>query len=369
MLWCGFFVGLGLHGYTPARAIPIAIAVGVGMYMLYRAARGRRWAAFTWLLGAGVVGLVVLLPLVRVAIDMPDIFLFRTLTRIGTAERPLPGSVIVIFFSNLWNALRMVAWDNGEVWVNSIPHRPALDWISAALFHVGAAMLIVRAVRRRDWLDAFVLVSIPILMLPSILSLAFPSENPATNRAAGAIVPIFVVAALPLSALPGWAAQWWGGARARWTAAGALLVIVIAAAALNYRLVFVEYADQYRKSAWNTSVMGEVIQGFAESVGSYDTAHVVAYPYWVDTRMPAIVAGRPTVDYAIWPKDLDALAGEQRAQLFILNPKDADGIGRLKQLFPSGTFLRYTSALEGKDFLIYSVPAKTGIEVSPTPQP
>ncbi len=369
LLWCGFFVGLGLHGYTPARAIPIAIAVGVGMYMLYRAARGRRWAAFTWLLGAGVVGLVVLLPLVRVAIDMPDIFLFRTLTRIGTAERPLPGSVIVIFFSNLWNALRMVAWDNGEVWVNSIPHRPALDWISAALFHVGAAMLIVRAVRRRDWLDAFVLVSIPILMLPSILSLAFPSENPATNRAAGAIVPIFVVAALPLSALPGWAAQWWGGARARWTAAGALLVIVIAAAALNYRLVFVEYADQYRKSAWNTSVMGEVIQGFAESVGSYDTAHVVAYPYWVDTRMPAIVAGRPTVDYAIWPKDLDTLAGEQRAQLFILNPKDADGIGRLKQLFPSGTFSRYTSALEGKDFLIYSVPAKTGIEVSPTPQP
>lgn len=369
LLWCGLFVGLGLHGYTPARAIPIAVAVGVGIYMLYRSSRGHRWAAFTWLLGAGVVGLVVLLPLVRVAIDMPDIFLFRTLTRIGTTERPLPGSVVVIFLSNLWNALRMVAWDNGEVWVNSIPNRPALDWISAALFHIGAAMLIIRAIRKRNWVDAFALISIPILMLPSILSLAFPSENPATNRAAGAIVPIFVVAALPLSALPDWAAQWWGRARARWSAAAAVLVVILAAAALNYRLVFVEYADQYRRSAWNTSVMGEVIKGFAESVGSYDTAHVVAYPYWVDTRMPAIVAGRPTVDYAIWPQDLDTLAGEKRAQLFILNPKDAEGISRLKLLFPDGTFSKYTSPLEGKDFLIYFVPAKAGIEVNPTPQP
>ena len=34
------------------------------------------------------------------------------------------------------------------------------------------------------------LLSIPLLMLPSILSLAFPDENPALNRAAGDLTPV-----------------------------------------------------------------------------------------------------------------------------------------------------------------------------------
>jgi len=39
-------------------------------------------------------------------------------------------------------------------------------------------LVIVRYIRKRDWVDLFLLVSIPLLMMPSILSLAFPEENP-----------------------------------------------------------------------------------------------------------------------------------------------------------------------------------------------
>ncbi len=369
LLWCGLIVGLGLHGYTPARAIPIAVTVGVLLYALHPPARGQRWAVITWLIGAGMVALVVTLPLLRYAIDDPQMVMFRSLTRVGSTERALPGPALQIFLSNTWNALKMFGWDNGEVWVNSIPGRPALDWISAGLFHLGSAYLLLRYLRRRNWLDLFTLLAIPVLLLPSILSLAFPSENPAPNRAAGAMVPVFAIAALPLAALPEWAERWWGGRKARrWGIAG-VLILAVGAALLNYRLVFVEYAEQFRRSAWNTSDMGRVIRGFAESVGSFDTAHVVAFPYWVDTRMPAIWAGRPTVDYAIWPDQLDPLVDEPRAQLFLLKPEDQQGIDRLKSLFPQGSFSLFDSPQEGHDFLIFSVPARTGLDPTAPSEP
>jgi 4-amino-4-deoxy-L-arabinose transferase-like glycosyltransferase len=366
-LLCGLAVGIGLHGYTPARAVPIVVAFGVALAMLHAQWRGQRWALGTWLVATGAVAFVVALPLIRVAVDNPDLVMLRTLTRVGTTERPLPGPAVSIFASNLWNAIRMIGWDDGDVWVNSVPHRPALDWISAGLFYLGVAIVLARYVRRRQWLDLFVVLSIPVLMLPSILSLAFPAENPAPNRAAGAIIPVFVVAAIPLAALPDWAGRWWRGQRAAlW---GTILALGLFAwsARINYNLVFVDYENLYRRSAWNTSEMGQVILGFSESVGTFDTAHVVAFPYWVDTRMPGIVAGRPTADYAIWPNQLDPLAQETRSQLFIVNPKDTEGIQKLQALFPEGTFALHPSPQEGHAFLIYTVPARAGLQVTPAP--
>ena len=75
--------------------------------------------------------------------------------------------------------------DDGEIWVHSVPHRPALDTVSAALFLLGVVLILIRYIRNRHWLDLFLLISIPLLLMPSILSLAFPGENPALNRAGG----------------------------------------------------------------------------------------------------------------------------------------------------------------------------------------
>ena len=80
-------------------------------------------------------------------------------------------------------------------------HRPAFDIVTAALFLIGVVLILVRYIRNRHWLDAFLLVSIPLLLMPSILSLAFPGENPALNRAGGAYVPAFVIGAMALDGL------------------------------------------------------------------------------------------------------------------------------------------------------------------------
>jgi hypothetical protein len=261
--------------------------------------------------------------------------------------------------------LRMFGWDNGEVWVNSIPHRPALDWITAAFFHLGVAVALIRYIRRRTWLDLFTLLSIPILLLPSIMALAFPAENPAPNRAAGAMVPVFALAALSWAGLLDWIQNRVGRPSVRriWYAAvGTLLALTLV---LNYRLVFVEYEALFRRSAWNTGQMGQVIRGFADSVGSYDTSHVVAYPHWVDTRLVAMHAGVPTVDYAIWPPDLGALVDETRPQLFLVNSQDNEGLETLLALFPQGSLTHVVPPEEGHDFYVFQVPGRPGLGPNP----
>ena len=357
-LLCGLVVGFGLHGYSPSRVIPIVIAVGVGLLLLHRETRGSRTAFISYLIVAGLAAMIVFMPLARIAVDQPDNLIYRMATRLGSTERPLPGPALQIFASNAWNALKMFGWDDGEVWVNSIPHRPALDWISSALFHLGFVIALVRYVRKRRWIDLFLIISIPILQLPSTLSLAFPGENPATNRAAGAIIPAFTLAGMAMAALPAWAEAQWSTHKLRWLGAGAGVVLFLGAARLNYDLVFVEYQDLYRRSAWNTSDAGRIIRSFAELIGDYDTAHVVGFPHWMDTRLVAMEAGRPTVDYAIWPESFPDLVFEPRAQLFLLNQEDQELLSQLQALFPTGSVTRWTSTLPGKDIVLFFVPAR-----------
>lgn len=352
----GLVIGVGLHGYSPARAIPIVVSAAVGVYLLHKSARDQRWAIFSWLIAAGVVAFVVTLPLARFAADHPDLVMMRTNSRLGDANHPLPEPALLVFAKNVWSGLLMFGWDNGTVWVNSIPHRPALDWLTGALFHLGIVILVVRYLRNRNWIDLFLLLSIPLLQLPSTLSLAFPNENPATNRAAGAFIPAFIAAGIPLTALYSWSSVQWQKNRSRLLGLAAVLAMFLLAGLTNYKLVFDDYQILYQRSAWNTSEAGDIVRAFAESVGDYDAAHVVAFPYWMDTRLVGIQAGKPGRDYAIWPDEFPSLDSENRAQLFILNPQDAEALTSLQEHFPAGVVQLHPSEIEGKDLLLYFVP-------------
>jgi hypothetical protein len=145
-----------------------------------------------------MVSFFICLPLLRYTLKHPEVVAQRMVTRLTGAEQPLPGPPAEIFISNLWRGLTMFAWDDGEVWVLSVIHRPALDLVSGALFYSGLVLLVIRYARQRHWFDLFTLISIPLLMMPSILSLAFPAENPSLNRPAGVIVPAFLVIGLML---------------------------------------------------------------------------------------------------------------------------------------------------------------------------
>jgi len=300
---------------------------------------------------------VVFLPLLRFLLENPAIFSYRMLTRLTGMESPLPGPIWQLFFTNLWRALTMFSWNNGEVWVISVMGRPVLDWVAGGLFHLGVVVLLVRYIQRRHWLDLFLLLSIPILMLPSILSFAFPAENPCLNRTAGAIIPVFLIVGFALDgvmkSLESHLARL--GSRLGWLLFAGLFLI---SAAQNYQLVFNQYRSFYEQASLNTSEMGQVMGAYAEWSGSPETVHLVGYPYWVDSRLVAINAGYPTLDPGIMPENLPQVATDNRAQLFILNPYDTDGVAALNLLYPGGTLRNYDSKFDGKDFLLFYAPAK-----------
>jgi len=357
----GLALGIGLHGYTPIRILPLVVVAGVMLYLLHAQSSanlgaGMRQQALFWLLILGLVSLAVFLPLLRYALDNPELFSYRSLTRLGSVERPLPGPAWQIFLGNLWRALTMFAWDDGEIWVHSVTHRPVLDVVSGALFHLGVLIVLIRYWLQRHWLDLFLLLSVPLLMLPSILSLAFPAENPSLNRMSGAIVPVFLLVGVAGEALWRTIQEQFGKPLGEIFAWGLGSFLLLWSASQNYDLVFRQYQRAYQGAAWNTSEMGAVIGNFAASVGSPDNAWVVAYPYWVDTRLVGINAGYPLKNYAIWPEQIAATRNRPEAKLFLVKPEDETGLQTLGQTFPAGVVQRHASESPGHDFLMYFVP-------------
>jgi hypothetical protein len=351
----GLWLGAGLHGYTSFRIVPFVVAAGIVIYLLHTRSREKKEYAFWGLLIIALVSLAVLMPLFRFAIDRPDLIAYRSLTRLGDLERPLPGPAWQIFIQNTWSALVMFFWDDGDVWVHSVVHRPAMDVISAAVFFIGLVLVVLRYIRKRDWVDLFLLVSIPLLLLPSILSLAFPNENPNLNRTAGAYVPAFLILAIGFDALLSSIRRSLSGKLGLTVAWVLGLTLVAISASNNYDLLFVQYDASLRGNGWNSSEMGSVIHEFAQSIGNGQDAWVVAYPYWVDTRLVGINAGYPTRDTGIDPADLTTTVDNPRAKLFLLHPQDSTGLGTLIQLYPEGRYWTYTSRTPGKDFIIYLV--------------
>jgi hypothetical protein len=132
------------------------------LHSLRSQSKGVQKDLLVWLVMLALVALFVFLPLLRYWLDNPAVFSFRAFTRLGSIEQPLPGPAYQIFFSNLWNALRMFNYDDGEIWVNSVTHRPALDVVTAALFLIGVILILIRYIRNRHWLDLFLLASVPL---------------------------------------------------------------------------------------------------------------------------------------------------------------------------------------------------------------
>ena len=364
----GLFLGVGLHGYSPIRIMPLIVIIAVGLYLVHAGSRENRRGAILWLFILGLTALFVFIPLLRYWLDNPTAFAFRAFSRLGGVERELAQPASNVFVSNLWNGLRMFNWDDGEIWVHSVTHRPALDVVSGALFLIGVTLVLARYLRQRHWLDLFLLLTIPLLALPSILSLAYPGENPALNRAGGAYIPAFILAALGLDSLVSMLVDTTGRSAARGKIRNALVwsltvMLLFWSGIQNYDLVFNQYAKQFENGAWNSSEMGAVIKAYGEKYGTTDTVWIVPFPHWVDTRLPGVWAGVPNRDFAVWQENLPDTVQLSGPKLFIvkadLNNPDANdqaSLDILRQLYPQGDLEIRRSSVIGHEFWVYSVP-------------
>ncbi len=356
MIWAGIFLGIGLHGYTPMRIVPFLIVIMAIIYALSKIDPSR------WLKTSKQVGIVTLvsvavaLPLLRFASQYPELVAMRAFSRLGDINNPLPGSAIMIFLQNFWKSSTMYFWSNGDIWPHSLPNYPALDSVMAVFYMFGCVILIARFIRKRMWQDLSLLISVPLLMMPSILSLAYPAENPSLNRTSAAFIPVVLIAGLAFESFIRAIYQPLNGARGKWLSIATAGILITMMLGQNFNLVFDKYARQYQLSAWNTSEIGGLIRQFADTVGSRDTAYVVGYPYWVDTRLVAYNAGFPGKDFAIWPEQYDLTLEQTGAKLFILYSLDTEGLSKLAAMYPMGAASYHQSVVEGKDFYVFFVP-------------
>ena len=346
----GLFLGLGSHGYSPFRIMPFVVVAALGIYLLHKQSQNARPQAFMQLVILAFMSLIVFLPLGRYALSNPGVFAYRAISRLDNQN----GDTVGIFVDNFVDGLKMFNWHNGDIWVHSVTGRPALGVVSAALFLIGILFLILRYARTRHWLDLFLILSIPLLTLPSTLSVAFPGENPALNRAGGAAVVVFVVVGMAfdglLTSLRSRAKR---GPASAW-AVGILLILF--SLGQNYNLVFDQYANYFKIGAWNSSEMGQVIHEFEEAHGQTETVWIVPFPHWVDTRLPGVWAGIPNRDFALWQENLAESLNYPSPKLFILKPEDEASLAALQTLYPNGVLSRYTAEIVGHDFLEFRVP-------------
>jgi hypothetical protein len=352
-LLAGLCLGLGLYGYNSLRLAPVLLLAAATWLALWPPAglSRRDLGANTVLLLA--TAFVVFVPLYRYALEPGSAYWSGLAAQIGGAAQPMR-----VFVSNNWNALRMFNWTGDGVWVSSLPRKPALDFVTGALFVLGVVFLFGRVLLRRDRTAGLLLLAIPLLLLPSTLSLSSPSENPSVTRAAGVIPLVMLIAAYPLWLMWRRLHAVFYAPRGRWVAAGGVGLVLVAAALVNRDLYFNQYAAQYLGSAQNASEIGAVVRSYAQSVGSYERAWLCVHPHWADTRAVGLYAGQPAWNQVLAPEQIAALAGDPRPLLLILHPESDACLSAARSAFPAGTLSPFHSARgPARDFWLYVVPA------------
>ena len=285
---------------------------------------------------------------------MPDLVFSRSVSRLGESEKSFDASPLLIFVSNVWKGIVMPFWNDGSTWVHSIVYRPALDHLTGSFFFLGLLFLLMRILKKRRWEDICMLLAIPLLMLPSTLSLAFPIENPCLNRTAGALIPVMIIASAGFCCTFDVLSRILRRSLLTFAVlcAGTVFILVNILSH-NYDLIFKQFAYEYNRSAWNTVQIGEVIRGFADSVGLYSDAYVIPYPHWVDTRLVGINAGDPHRDYSFDKSFVQVLPDDGTLRLFIYRESDTEAADIIRAKYPNGIEQLHIGPYSGKNFFSY----------------
>ena len=389
----GLALGLGLYAYQALRMAPVLLVLaGLVALGLRRptgwtlpAAAGN-FAALTALAAATAV------PLARYAHDAPSVFWARTSGRIfgddvvrtvdpATGEtrerlttaadrRAALQSNLGRLSSNAARAAGMFHVRGDGAWITGAPEAPPqMDRLAGVLLAAGLAGLAVRLARRRDPVDALVLLGLPVMLLPTALALARPAEVPSATRASGALPFAFFLAA-------------WAGAHAirllaKWT--GARVAAAIAAAVLSFgaaenaRLYFGTAMNGYRASTFPYEEAGATLAAFGRAHGAPGNAFMVGANHWWDHRALAFTSGFTRWDNGILPDPLlEHLDEKVRANagtplalrpgaplLFFASPDDTGTLDRLRSAFPGGRLRRVRTSRAGREFILFQ--AESGL--------
>ena len=343
--------GLGLMSNKVFLIFPL---VAIVIMLIWKKGKSIPPVSFAGLIGVGLlVSLITVMPLLRAISLEPMSYFAPILARVGEYEVSFQGSPVSIFLLNFVKALGIANWSNLGNWVDSIANRGAVDALTAVFFVVGIVSLLRRYRESKNWKFLVPVVLFPLLVLPSALALAFPTENPSMTRAVGAAIPVLLTAgfgfAEVFTIVKDVLHHKSFGSLA---IAGVLMLAPIVVN--NHSLIFQQYTDQYRASAWNASEMADVVERFYSS-GKEGLSYLVSYPYWVDSRAVAISMGHPEQNLSLPSSEIASTQNVAISKLFILNPMDKDSIAELQQVYPDGVITTYQTVNPDKNFVLFIV--------------
>jgi hypothetical protein len=372
-LLLGAVGALGLYGYSGYRPMAILVPSIVVMKLGVDALRARRAGRDVPLVGrdlgshiaaSALLALLVAAPLARYAVDRPDDFWGRTLSRVSDSEQALEHAPIVQLVINYSNALQMFNRTSDAAWFHSPSGRPALETIGAALLLLGVVTAGVRA-WRGDWRSLAILVAVPVMLLSTAMALAFPLEVPHLTRASGAIPPVVVLVALPLPVV---GRRWREAAGGLGTVAYAVVLAVLFVGSLGNtsQRVFDEYRTGYDNASHPTRQGAAVVHGFLDLGGDLDHVYLVSWPHGWDYRALGLLLGD-----ADWNNVLegsgpgmrdavllaDAHRSDPKAKLYLVGgPAAQANLDHLREVYPAAVVTEHASRMPGKDFWSVLVP-------------
>jgi 4-amino-4-deoxy-L-arabinose transferase-like glycosyltransferase len=249
----GVLLGLAVHTYTAARALPILLLGGLVYLAIWHRAELRRQAA-NWAV-ALLIACLIAAPLAYYLFANP-----QAEPRVGQVSGPLDalrrGDPAPLFYYTL-AALGMFAVRGGAEWLYNLPGRPILDPLTALVFLIG----VVIALRRwRSSRTAFVLIWLGAGMAPILLSWPPASES----HAILAQPAVYLLAGLGLDATASLAARL-NKRLALALPVALVLTVVVVNGGLSARDYF---------GAWNTSDSARwEHQATVTEMGRYADAH------------------------------------------------------------------------------------------------
>jgi 4-amino-4-deoxy-L-arabinose transferase-like glycosyltransferase len=332
----GMVVGLGMYTYNAYLIVPaiVCAALAAEFALLGRAALRRcAWGLVALALGAALV----YLPLARYALEEPQLYLFRVATRVTSVETPLPADPLRVLAGNLWHTAGMFNLRGDIVFYNNVPGQRQLGAVSAVLFVFGLAWGVARWRQRHN---ATLLIFLGGLLLPTALSVAFPQEVPNAVRASGALIPAFLLIALPLRLLHRrLVGAWQGSSRhlVRVPVALALLLLLGVELGETRGAYFQDFVQHLPGCNYPISLeLARALDGFAAEGAAY----IKAWPHWYDGNALRVQMQR-TPQAADWEVHelhpaRPPLSTASGRLLFIVNPQDGEALRALRAAFPCG---------------------------------
>ncbi len=343
----GVATGVALLSHPTARSLLVTVVV-IQLVAVALAVRHRRRAAA----GFSVVVLVaVVTGLPALAAAPAAAQAAGPLGWLGAAVGDRNADVADGLAERAGRVLALPVVADGGAWFHGGTGRPAMDPVAASLLVLGLGLAIATAVARRrlDW--AALVVSLPLLMLPAMVSPLDPQLAPSPVRCAGALAPCFVAAGAALSAIAHRLRASLDGAAGRWLGIGSAVSLIALSALAGRPPVHTDFAEAWDRSSWNASELGAVVRG-ALAVGvAPDRIRVVPYPHWVDTRLVAFEAGLAGRDLALDLDRLDAVNERGGPLLFLVHPDDRVSLAKLKRRLPRSTQTRHPARQPGRTFV------------------